>query len=72
MNFNPALGGRDVWTTTASAPLDARGRFSLESVEPGAYTVTVSSPGYDRVTVLTEASAGGLATLRIELTAVGS
>jgi len=59
-------------TTTASAPLEARGRFSLESVEPGAYTVTVSRPGYATVTVLTEATAGGLASLRIELTAAGS
>jgi hypothetical protein len=59
-------------TTTASAPLEARGRFSLEAVDPGAYTVTVTSPGYTAVTVLTEATAGGLASLRVELTAVSS
>ncbi|MEY2974122.1 MAG: hypothetical protein RIR49_542 [Actinomycetota bacterium] len=59
-------------TTTASAPLEARGRFSLEAVDPGAYTVTVTSPGYTAVTVLTEATAGGLTSLRVELTAVSS
>ena len=59
-------------TTTASAPLDARGRFSIESLEPGAYTVTVSVAGYLERTVLTEVGAGGLVNLPIALTAVSS
>jgi hypothetical protein len=59
-------------TTTASAPLDARGRFSMESLEPGWYTVTVSVPGYDDRTVLTEVTAGRLVNLTIALTAVPS
>lgn len=56
-------------TTTASAPVAAIGRFSLEALEPGAYTVTVSVPGFADRTVLVEVTEGAVSDLRVELVA---
>jgi len=56
-------------TTTASAPVAAIGRFSIEALEPGAYTVTVTRPTFSDRTVLVEVSEGAVSDLRVELEA---
>lgn len=54
-------------TTTASAPVAAIGRFSLEALDPGSYTVTVLVPGFVDRTVLVEVVKGEVKNLTVQL-----
>jgi hypothetical protein len=45
-------------TTTASAPLGSIGRFSVDALIPGVYTVTVSAPDRPEITILVTIAAG--------------
>ena len=54
-------------TTTASAPVAAIGRFSLEALDPGSYTVTVSVPGFVDQTVLVQVAKGEVENLTVQL-----
>jgi hypothetical protein len=54
-------------TTTASAPLAAMGRFSVDALVPGVYTVTVSAPGRSDVTILVTIAAGEVNDVKIKV-----
>ncbi|MFP4148431.1 MAG: carboxypeptidase regulatory-like domain-containing protein [Nitriliruptoraceae bacterium] len=60
-------GAEERTTTTASAPADREGRFSVGELRPGSYTITVRTPDGAELTALEEVTAGSTRDVRLEV-----